>query len=68
MPSLEGTKGSEVTQGCMNPFKTRYLGYILFKKRILNTTLNIIYKDIIQSNSWQVCFNEVENFKARPIE
>lgn len=52
MPSLEGTKGSEVTQDCMNPFKTRYLGYIfLKKKRILNTTLNIIYKDIIQSNS-----------------
>lgn len=51
MPSLEGTKGSEVTQGCMNPFKTRYLGYILCKKRILNTTLNIIYKDKIQSNS-----------------
>lgn len=33
MPSLEGTKGSEVTQDCMNPFKTRYLGYIFLKKK-----------------------------------
>ena len=32
-------------------------------KRILNTTLNIIYKDIIQSNSRQACFNEEKILK-----